>query len=511
MTSDYVPNNPTTATEEAHLVALGYSGRDFQRSMSLWSNLALGFTYLSPLVGVYSLFAYSLTLGGPPAIWWLVIVGSGQFLVALVFGEVVSQYPLAGGIYPWCRRLWGRKYAWIVAWVYLWAVIVTVTAVAEFGGGFVAALFGIEATKQVGLATAVGLLLLAMAFNYSGTNMLGRVAKVGLVAELIGVVALGLYLLIFQRENSFSVFFDSMGAGGNDAYLVTFFGASLSGLFLFYGFEACGGVAEEVEDPTRQIPRAMMLTILIGGISGLFSFAGYVLAAPNLQAIVDGQVADPIPSILEDTLGVAGSKVFLCIAVMAFMSCVLSLQAAGSRLLYSSGRDRMLPMSSWLAHMSAKHSVPTNALLVACVVPILICLYVYVDPNQLPRVTAFAVLGIYISFQAVVLAALRQRIKGWRPAGNWNLGSAGMLVNLVAQAYGIMAIYLLIKPGNTGTWIDDWVVALGLFVVLASGLLYLFIAKPDRHSEGFAEGDAIEVANLLRSQREQSPTPGQLT
>ena len=504
MTSDSGPTSPTTAAEEAHLVALGYSGQDFHRSMSLWANLALGFTYLSPLVGVYSLFAYSLTLGGPPAIWWIFIVGAGQFLVALVFGEVVSQYPLAGGIYPWCRRLWGRRYAWIVAWVYLWAVIVTVTAVAEFGGGFVAALFGIEATKEVGLATAVGLLLLAMAFNYSGTHMLARVAQIGLAAELVGVVALGLYLLIFQRENSISVFFDSMGAGGSDAYIVTFFGASLAGLFLFYGFEACGGVAEEVDDPTRRIPRAMQLTILIGGVSGLFSYAGYVLAAPNLQAIVDGKVADPIPSILEDTLGVPGSKVFLVIAVTAFVSCVLSLQAAGSRLLYSSGRDRMLPMSSWLAHMSPKHAVPTNALVVACVVPILICLYVYIDPDQLPRVTAFAVLGIYIAFQAVVLAALRQRIKGWRPAGNWNLGSAGMLVNVIAQAYGIMAIYLLLKPGDTGTFIDDWIVALGLFVVLATGLLYLFIARPDRHSDDVAEGDAIEIANRLRSLREQA-------
>ena len=87
-------------------------------------------------------------------------------------------------------------------------MIVTVTAVAEFGGGFVAALFGIEATKEGGLATAVGLLLLAMAFNYSGTHMLARVAQIGLGAELLGAVALGVYLLIFQRENSFSVFFD---------------------------------------------------------------------------------------------------------------------------------------------------------------------------------------------------------------------------------------------------------------------------------------------------------------
>lgn len=472
--------------------------------MSLWSNIALGFTYLSPLVGVYSLFAYSLSIGGPPSIWWLFIVGFGQLLVALVFGDVVSQYPLAGGIYPWTRRLWNRRYAWIVSWVYIWAIIVTVTSVAEFGGGFVAALFGIGATPLVGLLTAVALLVLALAFNFSGTKMLGRIARIGLVAELAGVLALGLYLLIFHRHQPFSVFLDPMGAGGDKAYLGTFLAASLSGLFLFYGFEACGDVAEEVEDPTRRIPKAMIVTILVGGVSGVTSFAGYVLAAPHLQDIVSGKDVDPIPSILVDSLGTVGSKLFLLIAITAFISCVLSLQAAGSRLLYAFARDRMLPGSSWLGRLSEKHAVPTNALLVACIVPILICLYVYVKPDSLARVTAFAVLGIYIAFQAVVLAALRQRLRGWKPAGLWSLGRWGMPVNVVALAYGIFAMILLIKPGASGGFLDRWIVAVGLVVVMGSGLLYVFIAKPDRHSQEVGEGDAVEVAETMRRIRAES-------
>ena len=62
-----------------------------------------------PVVGIYTLFAVALVAGGPPMIWWLVIVGLGQLLVALVFGEVVSQFPVAGGVYPWARRLWGAS------------------------------------------------------------------------------------------------------------------------------------------------------------------------------------------------------------------------------------------------------------------------------------------------------------------------------------------------------------------------------------------------------------------
>ena len=154
-----------------HLKVLGYDN-SFNRSMSLWANFALGFTYLSPLVGVYSLFAVAMTVGGPPSIFWLFIVGGGQLLVALVFGEVVSQYPIAGGIYPWTRRLWGKRYAWMAAWVYIWAMLVTITAVAEFGSGFLASLFDAPLTKEVTLLLSILFLVVAFAFNFSGTRML---------------------------------------------------------------------------------------------------------------------------------------------------------------------------------------------------------------------------------------------------------------------------------------------------------------------------------------------------
>ena len=132
----------------------------------------------------------------------------------------------------------------------------------------------------------------------------------------------------------------------------------------------------------------------------------------------------------------------------------------------------------------------------------LICLFVFWRPDSLARVTAFAVCGIYISFQAVVLAALRQRLKGWRPAGLWNLSSWGLLVNVLALAYGLFAIYLLIRPGDAGAFLDRWIVAIGIAIVAGSGLLYLVVARPDRHSDGVPEGDAIEVARHLQQIRQ---------
>lgn len=488
---------PKTMGDSEHLEALGYTD-SFHRSMTLWGNFALGFTYLSPLVGVYSLFALALSVGGPPSIFWLLIVGAGQLLVSLVFSEVVSQYPIHGGIYPWTRRLWGRRYAWMAAWVYIWAMIVSITAVAQFGSGFFASLFDLALTKEVTLGLTLALLIVALLLNFSGTKTMARVAQIGLAAELVGVIGVGLYLLIFQRKQGFGIFFDTMGVQGDGSYLGAFLGAALAGLFLFYGFEACGDVAEEVADPARRIPKAMILTILVGGVSALFAFGGYVLAAPDLASIVSGADTDPIPHILESTLGAVGAKIFLVVALTAFLSCVLSLQAAASRLLFSFARDGMIPGHRWLAKVSPHSRVPINALIVACGIPVLICLVIYVGPDGLlTQVTAFAVIGIYVAFQSVVLASLRQRVKGWRPAGPFNLGRAGFVVNVAALVYGIGAMVLLAWPGRSGVFLNDWIVLIGLFVVVGSGLLYLFLARPDRHSTA-PQGDAIEIAAVLR-------------
>jgi amino acid transporter len=241
-----------------------------------------------------------------------------------------------------------------------------------------------------------------------------------------------------------------------------------------------------------------VLTILVGGVSALFAFGGYVLAAPDLAGIVSGEIADPIPGILNATLGEVGAKVFLVVVILAFLSCVLSLQAAASRLLFSFARDEMLPGHRWLSKLSPRTTVPTNALIVACVVPLLIAVLVAIQPALLLQVTAFAVFGIYVAFQAVVLASLRQRIKGWKPAGPFSLGPVGILVNIVALAYGLFALYLLGKPGESGDLATDWIVLIGFGVVFIVGLVYLLVARPDKKSNA-AEGDAIEVAAKLRA------------
>ena len=111
------------------LKALGYESH-FDRTMSKWENFSLGFTYLSPVVGVYTIFASAFIAGGPPMWWTYILVGLGQLMVCLIFGEIVSQFPISGGLYPWARRLMGKRWAWMAGWVYAWALCCTMAGVA---------------------------------------------------------------------------------------------------------------------------------------------------------------------------------------------------------------------------------------------------------------------------------------------------------------------------------------------------------------------------------------------
>src|SRR6266852_1581014 len=198
----------TAERDNAQLEALGYDSK-FDRSMSLWSNFALGFTYLSPVVGVYTVFAFAIATGGPPMFWSYFFVGLGQLFVALVLGESVAQFPIAGGLYPWARRLVGKRWAWMAGWVYLWALCTTIAAVAVGGAPYMAQLFGVQVGQVGEVAIAVAMVVVTTALTGGGRQLLARVAMFGFICELLGAVVVGSYLFVAARHQSFGVLFQS--------------------------------------------------------------------------------------------------------------------------------------------------------------------------------------------------------------------------------------------------------------------------------------------------------------
>lgn len=487
MSTTFTPSEQD-AQDAAALAKLGYR-QQLTRALGLSGNFAIGFTYLSPLVGVYSLFTYGLGIGGPAMFWSIPIVMFGQLLVMLTFGEVASQYPIAGGIFQWSKHLVGPRYAWLSGWIYTWALLVTIAAVAFPIATYAGPLFGYSVTHGSTVITAIVVILLSALVNLAGVRRLAFVAYVGVAAEVVGTIGIGLYLMLFHNHNGLGAIFHTYGTGAG-GYVGPFLAAALFSVWIFYGFEACGDIAEEVKDPSRKIPKAMGWTLGVGGLATVILTLGLTSAVPNIGDVVSGKDTDAVGSALGAALGSGGTKFALALIVLGFASCTLAIQAAATRLVYSFGRDGMIVGGRTLARVHPKFHMPPVAIAVTAIIPAALTL---LPSETVTGIITFAVVGIYTGFQLVVLASVIARARGWKPAGAFTLGAWGWIVNVGGLIYGVSAIVILsiktppLKPG----FFFHWLVPISVGIVAAIGLLYLVILRPKVNIQADARAEAV--------------------
>src|SRR5581483_914483 len=130
---------PIASDDDRRLANFGYTPQ-LNRVLGLFGNFSVAFTYLSPMVGIYSLFLLGVGTGGPAYLWLAIIPVVGMLFVALVFGELGSHYPVAGALYQYSKFSVGPGYGWFVGWFYGIALLVTVAAVDTGVVSYVAAL-----------------------------------------------------------------------------------------------------------------------------------------------------------------------------------------------------------------------------------------------------------------------------------------------------------------------------------------------------------------------------------
>jgi amino acid transporter len=476
--------------DSKQLEELGYR-QELSRGLDFFSSFAVGFTYLSPVVGVYGLFAYGLATGGPAFIWTIPIVLAGQLLVALVFAEVGSQYPIAGGVYQWSRKLAGERYAWFAGWMYLWALLINIAAATGAATLFLGPLFGYDVTRRNTVLTVIVLLAIGAVINLAGVRWLGLVSRTGVIFEVLGTVVLGIIFLVSYNHHGFGSLFDTLNVEGGGNYGGAFLAALLFGVWCLYGNEAAGAIGEEVVDASRRVPRAIIFSLLIGAAAVFLITLSLIIAVPSFADVISGKDSNPILTVFEGALGSGGAKVALVMVLIAFVSCVLSTQASTTRLVYSYARDNMIMGSRLLAKVHPTLRTPPLAVFVVFAIPSLVNL---LPSTTIARVIAFAVVGNYIAFTFVVVAAVIARRRGWQPAGSFRLGRFGWPVTIAALAYQLAVIVILSDktPPFGSSFFDRWFVPISAAFVAAVGVVYYIVVRPQRamHDQAGAHQDS---------------------
>src|SRR6201986_3754051 len=279
-TAEPADRGAAATDDDARLASLGYKPQ-LTRVLGLFANFAVAFTYLSPMVGIYSLFVLGVGTGGPAYVWLTFLPVIGMLFVALVFGELASHYPVAGALFQYSKFSVGPRYGWFVGWFYGIALLITVAAVDTGVVSYVTALthnwFGwnLDPTKHLTiLVITIILLAIQTTLNITGARVMGRVAQFGVFVEIVGTFGIALILLIHGFHHGLGFLFSTQGvehAASNPLKLDfggSWFAAALvavlAPVYIFYGFESAGDISEETKDAGRAVPRAMRLPPLSG-------------------------------------------------------------------------------------------------------------------------------------------------------------------------------------------------------------------------------------------------------
>ena len=103
--------------DDARLRSLGYRPQ-LGRVLGLFADFSVAFTFMAPVIGIFTMFTLGLGTGGPAYLWLTLIPVAGMLLVALVLGELASHYPAAGALYQYAKYTVGRRFGWFVGWFY---------------------------------------------------------------------------------------------------------------------------------------------------------------------------------------------------------------------------------------------------------------------------------------------------------------------------------------------------------------------------------------------------------
>jgi amino acid transporter len=451
------------ARDDAHLRSLGIQP-ELKRTLGFLANFALAFSFISVSTGSFGNFGVGIGLGGPIMFWTWPIIVFGQMLVALVFAELASHFPVAGSIYQWSKRLSNRTLGWFTGWFYFWAQVVTVTAVACIVAFVVDGIVGQEgfldsASPIPGLQMftfiALTTLVLTTAINAFGVRLVATLNNIGVATEILGMVVFALILLFFANHQSPSVLTQTFGAeeANNGNFAATFALAFFMSIFILYGFDTAGTFGEETIDASRQAPRGILSSVLISGAVGVVFLLAIILSLKDIPAAMAEGLGGgfPIATTITENLnselaaGITVGEIYLFVILASVFVCTLAIQGAATRMMFSMSRDRRLPFGAAWGAVSPRFRTPANAAVavgVLAAIPILV-----VGPIGGITLSIAATGLIYLSYFLCNLGVAVARSRGWPRKQAWfNLGRWGMPVNIAALIWGgIMLI-------NIGLW-----------------------------------------------------------
>ena len=425
------------------------SDNTLKRTMKLHHLVIFGVAFLTPMIAytIYGIIATASHGVESGSICFAVIA---MLFTALSYGHMAKAFPAAGSTYTYTRKAINAKLGVVAGWIVLLGYVFFPMAIWLIGASY----FSAAVPAVPSWVWLIGFIVVTSLINIVGVEVGSKINFIMVSIQVVIIVAFLIFTIKAITEGmgegtlaSFSPFYNP-----DIDFSYTVAGAAAA-CYCFLGFDALTTFTEDTIDPTKNIPRSIILTLLVCG--AIFLVVTYFthLVHPSFDyPNPDNAAYDIAKQVAPSIFG----GIFLIGTIAGQFAAGLSAQASGARLLYAMGRDGVLP-KKFFGNLNHKTQTPVNAIILTGVVALFA---VFLDVT---KATAYINFGGFDAFflvniSVIVYYFVRQKQRSVK----------GFFLYLVFPVLGaLLCLYLLVH-------LDKIAIILGCAWTVA-GIIYLLV------------------------------------
>jgi APA family basic amino acid/polyamine antiporter len=416
--------------------------------------------------GIFVVIGEGANVAGPAVILSFVLAAVACAFSALSYAELASSIPVAGSAYTYTYATLGEIVAWIIGWDLILEYGVSVAAIAVGWGGnlnaFLDSAFGVALPDAIAKSPEDGgvfnlpAVFIVLAITFLLVRGVTESARVNLIMVAVKLIVL-LFFIVMAFVNFGTGNFQPFTPHGVDGVTSA---ASII-FFAYIGFDAVSTGSEEARNPAKDLPRAIIGSLVICTIFYVLTAVGALgIATPAQLSASDA----PLAAALDKGAGISWAAGILALgAVVAITSVVLVIMYGQTRIFFAMCRDGLLPQR--LAKVNQRYGTPARLTIgLGVLIAILAAL---VPLNEIVRLVNIGTLFAFVLVNIGVIILRRTRPEMPRPYRvPWSP---------VLPIIGVLfAVYLM-----TDLPIDTWI----RFVVWLVIGIVIYFAYGRRHSK----------------------------
>lgn len=455
-----------------------------------FSTLALiGLCYciLNSWTAASASMSIALVSGGPSvALWGMVVAFVGVMATALSMAEICHVYPTTGGQYHWSFLLAPAKYRYIIAYFTGWIsaagwVALTATA-SSLAGQFIVGIIALLHPNYVSKSWHIFLVYVvfslgAWVINAFGVRILDTLNRTAMIWSLVGAVVIMITCLACASPDYqdarfvFGKYVNTTGWNNGVAWIL----GLLQAAFSLIGSDGATHLIDEIDRPSINAPRAMILAVAIGAGSTFIVLMVFLFVLRDFDSVVSSTAGALLEIIYQAVGNKAGAVCLLMFPVLSMAFTATALLTTSSRMSQAFARDKGLPFSKIFARISKKEEVPIPALILTTIWVIIFgCIYLG-SSSALNAILSSSVVLLQFSYIIPIVLLLfrgRKVLDSATPEKrHFNLGPRlGPAINVFAILFVLFTdVFFCFPPGVpvTGSSMNYTVIVVAVVALMS--------------------------------------------